>query len=323
VIAGAGVVLVVAALAVAVVRSGSDMRPEEDFHRAAPPGPDGEPAPIAGAGYERAFADEFDGMALDPLWASAPFGGSLPGEVGDGRLTLRATAANDYVWGHLASTGPRQEAAEPSYPDARAWEQGYFEARVRYTDSPWSWPAFWLFSMSKSEAWEPQYDGEDCRLLNSEWDIMENGVENQDGDRPASSWYFTALHRNTTDNTRDGYCGVTDAQRTYHRHFRDTDLSDWHTWGGLWTRDEFCTYLDGVELQCMDPYDSARQPMHLTFTMQYLGRCDGCGERPDELALEVDWVRVWQRPGEGTAVSPASPLPVAGPPATAPDSGTN
>jgi hypothetical protein len=44
----------------------------------------------------------------------------------------------------------------------------------------------------------------------------------------------------------------------------------------------------------MERFDSTSQPMHLVFTMQYLGRCDGCGPRPSELEMQVDWVRVWQ-----------------------------
>jgi hypothetical protein len=144
--------------------------------------------------------------------------------------------------------------------------------------------------MSKTEAWP----GEDCSELNSEWDIMENGVQNGDGLRPAGNWYFTALHRNTTDNTSDGYCGTPDEDRRFSAEFTGTNLADWHTWGAYWAPGTFCTYLDDVEIQCMEPYDSTSQPMHLVFTMQYLSRCDGCPPRPDQLEMQVDWVRVWQ-----------------------------
>jgi hypothetical protein len=259
----------------------------------APPAPT--PAPIAGAGYQAVYGDEFTGLDTS-VWQTAPFGGSLPPVVADGTMTLRATADNGHSWGYVASTGPRNPSGEPSYAAPRAWQQGYFEARLRYTDDEWSWPAFWLFSMAKSEAWVRNADGEDCSLLNSEWDIMENGVQNGEGLRPAGDWYFTALHRNTSDNSADDrYCGVADETRTHSQEFPGVDLSGWHTWGALWTGDQLCTYLDDVQIQCMEPYDSTAQPMHLIFTMQYLSRCDGCGPRPSELEIEVDWVRVWQR----------------------------
>jgi hypothetical protein len=248
------------------------------------------PGPIQGAGYGLAFSDDFDGGSLDQsVWSKGPVGNPLPPSVSDGRMTIRTTAANNHEWGIVSSTGPRRDS-EPNYPNAQAWEQGYFEARIRYTDNNWSWPAFWLFSMAKSEAWP----GEDCSELNAEWDIMENGVENGEGDQPAGNWYYTNLHRNTTDNTGDGYCGTPDSQRPWSRHFPDVDLSSWHTWAAYWSDDRFCTYMDDVQLQCMDRFDSTSQPMHLVFTMQYLTRCDGCGPRPSELEMQVDWVRVWQ-----------------------------
>jgi hypothetical protein len=244
------------------------------------------PAPISGTDYRLDFADDFDGTTVGSTWVTAPFGGSLPVTVGDGLMTLTANAANDYRWAYIASTGSRRDT-EPSYPDAKAWQEGYFETRLRYTDDPWSWPAFWLFSMAKTEAW-PR---EDCSVLDAEWDIMENGTPHG---RPANDFYYTTLHRNTSDGTDDGYCGTPDEDRKFSQDFTGTDLSDWHVWGAHWAPGTFCTYLDGVEIQCMEPWDSTAQPMHLIFTMQYLGWCEGCPGRPDELEMQVDWVRVWQ-----------------------------
>jgi hypothetical protein len=247
------------------------------------------PAPLRGTDYRLDFADDFTGPTPNPaVWVTAPFGNSLPATVSDGRMTLTTNQANEYRWAYIASTGPRSDG-EPSYADPRAWQEGYFEARIRYTDNPWSWPAFWLFSMAKTEAWP----GEDCSVLDAEWDIMENGTPHG---KPARSSYNTTLHRNTSDGTDDGYCGSPDELRKFSRDFTGTDLSDWHVWSAHWDPDTFCTYLDGVEIQCMEPYDSTHQPMHLTFTMQYLGWCEGCPPRPPELEMQVDWVRVWRTP---------------------------
>jgi hypothetical protein len=243
------------------------------------------PGPIVDDGYELVFHDEFDGDTLSGIWVTAPFGGSLPPTVGNGMMTIQATAANGYQWAHVASTGPRLDI-EPSYPFAQSWQQGYFEARLRFTDDPWAWPAFWLFSMAKTEAW-PR---ENCSLLNAEWDIMEGGI----GGRPASQATNTALHRNTTDNTPDGYCGILDEQRRFETAVADADLAAWHTWAGHWTAGELCTYLDDQPLGCVAPYDSTAQPMHIVFTMLYLPDCAGCPARPGSLEMQVDWVRVWQ-----------------------------
>jgi beta-glucanase (GH16 family) len=252
----------------------------------------GPPPPIAEQDYRLVFSDEFNAASVNPfVWATAPFGNSLGPTVADGVMTIRSNAANDYYWGYLASTGPRS-AVEPSYANETAFQEGYFEARIRFTDNRWIWPAFWLFSMAKSEAWP----GEDCSRLNAEIDIMENGIQGGDGSHPASSWYYGNLHRNTTDHTWDGYCGQGDQVRPLSaRAWPGVNLSQWHVWAARWTRSEICTYLDGARIGCVTPFDSTPQPMHLTFSVQYLGVCNGCGARPSELRMSVDWVRVWQR----------------------------
>jgi beta-glucanase (GH16 family) len=247
------------------------------------------PPPIAGGGYELVFRDEFDDGVVGGLWATAAFGGSLPPSEADGRMTIRTTAENAHQWGYVASTGPRV-GTEPSYPFAQSWRRGYFEARIRFTETHWIWPAFWLFSMAKSEAWP----GEDCRFLNAEWDIMEAGIGNLDGTRPATSSTYSVIHRNTTDGTGDGYCGIPDETRFFRTEDPGGDLADWHVWAGRWTDDELCTYLDQQLLGCLDPYDSTDQPMHLVFTVLYRAECLGCSERPPVLQMHIDWVRVWQ-----------------------------
>jgi hypothetical protein len=252
------------------------------------PAPPPTPAPIQGAGYHLAYADEFDGGG-DGTWENAPFGGSLPASVGGGVLTLEATVANDRKWGYVASTGSRADR-EPSYAGAESWQTGYFEARIRYTDSPWSLPAFWLFSMAKTEAWP----NEDCSKLTSEWDIMENNAKKGDGRPSPAGMYHTALHRNTKDGTDDGYCGTPDEQRVHDQDLGRGTLASWHTWGGLWTHDQLCTYIDGQLIQCMEPWDTTAQPMHLVLVIGYRDACEGCPAGPPALRMDVDWVRVWQ-----------------------------
>jgi hypothetical protein len=249
-----------------------------------PPPPPASPPPFPG--YRLVFDEGFDAVAMTSgVWSAGGSNGSLPPVTGGGMTTITATASNGHRWGLVDSIGP-WSSGEPTHPQMRSWQYGYFEARLRYTDDPWSWPAFWLFSSAKVEA----MPGEDCSRLTSEWDIMENGL----GGRRADHWYHTALHRNTSDGTPDGYCGTQDEHRNLHREFPDTNLADWHTWGARWTPDQLCTYLDGIEIQCMPPYDTTHQPMHLVFSIQYLGECNGCPPRPPSLEMQIDWVRVWQ-----------------------------
>jgi hypothetical protein len=160
------------------------------------------PPPIDdGGGWALVFGDGFDGPGLHPDWAVPPTSRSEPPTVSGGVLTLRSTAANGWEWGIVAAaTGPRV-AGEPSYPFVAAWQEGYVEARVRFSNDRWAWPAVWLFSTAKAEAWP----GEDCSRLSAEWDIVENGIDGGDGSRPANNWVTSVVHRNTGDTTPDGY----------------------------------------------------------------------------------------------------------------------
>ena len=250
-----------------------------------------EPPAIAGQGYQVVFEDQFDGPTLDPIWQNAPFGGGQAPTVSSGSMILTSTPT---AWAYAGSTGPRQQS-EPNYPSAASWQEGYFEARLRFTDDPWAWPAFWLFSMAKSEAW-PQTICPPVGQYTSEWDIMEGGLNNADGSRPASRSTHSVLHRNTENGSAGPWCGLADETRSVHHVSPSVNLADWHTWGGLWTEDEVCLYLDDALVGCLPTYDTTAQPMHLIFTINYHGLCGGCPAKPAQLQMEVDWVRVWQQP---------------------------
>jgi beta-glucanase (GH16 family) len=198
------------------------------------------------------------------------------------------------AWGYAGSTGPRQ-AQEPNYPSALSWQEGYFEARLRFTDDPWAWPAFWLFSMAKTEAW-PQIICPPIGQYTSEWDMMEGGLNNVDGSQPAARSTHSVLHRNTRNGSGGPWCGVEDTSASIHHVSPAVNLADWHTWGGLWTEDEVCLYLDDALIGCLPTYDTTAQPMHLIFTINFAGLCGDCPPKPAQLQMEVDWVRVWQQP---------------------------
>jgi beta-glucanase (GH16 family) len=243
------------------------------------------PAPIADQGYSLVFEDDFD--TLDPgVWVPQPWyeTSTLPGTftAQDSMLKIRARQENGYARTELTSLGPRAPAY-PHRPSGRSFQEGYFEARLRFTDDPWSWPAFWLLSQESGnlEGGEPR----NCNLLNSEWDLMEHGI----GGAPADTEHVSVLHRNT-----NGICGQPDQGRNYQ--VAGNNLSGWHVWGGKWTAGQVCTYLDGVELGCQPTFDSTAQPMYLIFDIYVLGLCGFCDTpRLPEYEMQVDWVRVWQK----------------------------
>lgn len=263
-------------------------------------GPGNKPSQLSGS-WGIVFEDDFSNAtkSLTETWSTRPpFTTYHPGSVtaANGLITLKTGTISNYEWAHISTDGPRS-STEPNYPKMKAWREGYFEARIRYTDSEWSWPAFWLFSASKVEAWP----GENCPakggFYNAEWDMMENGVQNGWQHRPASSWYVRVIHKNTSDGTSDGYCGTPDEDRQFAKDYTgQAKLSDWHTWGGRWIGDELCTYLDNQLINCITAFDTMRQPMVMNIDIAFLGNCPSwCGTKPKELELQVDWVKVWQR----------------------------
>lgn len=243
------------------------------------------PPPIAGADYELVFADEFDTFdasvwSTNEPWYPPPPPGSI--SVNDGVLTLRSRASDGYPIVDVPSLGPRSGTSYPHYPDATTFEEGYFEVRMRFTDSPHSRPAFWLLGSEWAQRWPESA----CPTLQAEWDLFEPLL------LPAEQFH-AAQHRNTSSP-----CGVPRTGRGIKRTVA-FDLSEWHVYGGKWEDGRICAYLDNVEMGCMEAFDTMAQPMYLILTQR--GQCPAwqgtaCAQpKPRELIAEFDWVRVWQR----------------------------
>ena len=251
-------------------------------------------------GYELVWEDDFDGTDLSSQWErhipSQPEPQADELVVAGGTVTLRTTDPSR--WTGISTRGPRQDV-EPSYPDMLDWEQGYFEARVRYSDDDWSFPAVWLFSSAAAEAF-PIDDGH-CPVLVSELDIMEGLVPT--GLSHKAQRVTHTLHRNTqllgTDT--DGTCGEPDSMAGLRTEAPDPSvrLHEWHVWDAKWTSTEVCWHFNRSEVGCQPVYDTTDQPMHLILSTNWY-HCrawlypDGCPPRPAFTELEVDWVRVWQ-----------------------------
>lgn len=270
------------------------------------------PADLPASGYTMVFNDEFDGTQLSDLWEDGPFlPAPEPGEivVADGvlRLTNKAAApagTGDGEWANVQLTG-QCDYFTPNTTNCPAlsllgFQEGYFEARIRYDQDPYIWPAFWMWSVADTQAWPDGYE-QFCAEGNlvSEWDIMENSYANQ-----AQS----NLHRNTPvvdPATGLGRCGVYNSMH-HIRADLPVPAHEWHTWGGHWQNDELCLYFDNQPAGCMEPFDSTAQPMFiiLTAARQRQSFVDSqcatwgtpCPGVPDaDVWMEIDYVRVWQR----------------------------
>lgn len=280
-----------AVLALALVLTGCPYNPEEN-------------------GYTMVWSDEFDGAAIDTsVWElkNTPWEGPADsGEitVSDGTLKLRSYDDERDFQTAINTRGPRS-SGEPNYPDHLSFEEGYFEARLRYTDDGYSLPAFWLFSTAVAEAqtvWpDPRDTGSHCPTLVSELDIMEGLVPTGAPGRPQSA--TGTLHRNTTIWADQLTCGQDDTAPANFRNAAEGEaLHDWHVWAARWTADEVCWYLDREQYACQPTYDSTSQPMHIILSTAWYKEApcrawifgESCPPRPDFTEMEVDYVRVWE-----------------------------
>jgi len=269
-----------------------------------------EPAPIEGRGYSQVWADQFNYTSQAQMgqeWElNAPFTGPPDASSitfrteGDARYVRLLTGEfRDWEWSYISTAGPRRASPEPNYTAPRAWEGGYFEARIRYSPNQWAWPSFWLFSRAKTENW-PNVVCPPWAPLNSEFDILDSGRFD------TSTWtrdhYHGAIHRNTPANGT--WCGVADQQYTFaESRLQGMDLTQWHVWSGRWIQrwdgtGQACTYVDGIEIGCAPTFDTTNQPMVVNFTIQGNGQrvCAGCvppAGTPNAY-MDIDWVRVMQ-----------------------------
>jgi beta-glucanase (GH16 family) len=254
-----------------------------------------EPSPIAGLGYHQVFRDDFN--TLDPsiwdnhIWYDEEANPAWTGfqEV-DSSGILHLRTSRDFI----GSTGkPYPMNTLTTQTSGLTFDQGYFEARMKWTGGNGAWPAFWLFSYrhATNDAWP---DVNPLCALNglapelcasAELDAFEG-----QGSEPQS--FYGTIHSNSCD------CyGLPDLQNGNNLVDAGLDLTQgFHTYGMLWTAKQITWYLDGKALMSALVYDTTDQPMFLLLQMWTGGWTqDPDATTPDTLETQVDYVQVWQK----------------------------
>ena len=185
-------------------------------------------------------------------------------------------------------------STDPGGPQL-SWRQGYVEARFKYTSATGAMPAFWL--MAASDPLNPSYPAAPppslCPLIapplsfcpSAEIDIFEHFPVNGVGDLEST------LHRNTS-----GRWGMADQTRPIFSQVGYDLGADWHTYAVKWTASSLSYYLDGSLLGTVQTVDSSDQAMFLTFYMwTHVYGPGPDASSPNDLDMQVDWVRVWQQ----------------------------
>ena len=160
----------------------------------------------------------------------------------------------------------------------RNWTYGWFEARIKVSDVPGSWPAFWMMPQN-FKTWPG--DGE--------IDIMEYAVSTQGKNKSSSSIHCKA------------YNWPAGTQKTHVQNVANA-ASEFHVYALEWTSTEMRFYIDGKQHLLFKnegkgydswPFDA---PFYLKFNMAWGGNMGG---KTDESQLpatyEIDYVRVFTK----------------------------
>jgi beta-glucanase (GH16 family) len=256
------------------------------------PSSTGEPGPIAGQGYNRVFADEFNTLDRSTWcnklhWESQPAANSQ--FVQDGILHLVRRRSQNFQ-NTTMSTEPMCGQANP-----KTFTTGYFEARMRWPGVRGSGPAFWMTSERSNgnpaypsiNPYCEQHGLSRAECLGSELDVFEGY-----GAHP--NVFTGTLHRNSS-----GQYGEPNAKNNNGWQPQPFRLADnWHTYAAKWTPTEVTWYVDGRATHSRPTFDSTNQPMyiilsHWTTSWEPTNSIDS--STPDVMDVETDWVRVWQR----------------------------
>ena len=159
------------------------------------------------------------------------------------------------------------------------WTYGWFEARIKVSDVPGSWPAFWMMPQN-FKTWPG--DGE--------VDIMEYAISTQGKNKVSSS-----IHCNKYNHTIG--TGKTHVQSISNA------ASEFHVYACEWTAEGFKFYVDGKQHHSFandgtGNYDTWPffNPFYLKLNLAWGGNMGG---NTDENGLpavyEIDYVRVFQK----------------------------
>jgi beta-glucanase (GH16 family) len=237
------------------------------------------------AGYQLAWADEFNGSTLDAAKWTA-----LTGVRGDAVMTAQAAQVRGGVLTMRTYTDRGRHRTPFLTTEGRyLTTYGYFEARILFTDSPGEWCAFWLNSPTNGV---PLGDPANAGV---EIDVVEHRVTDQGG--------WTALRDMVALNLNwDGYDeDKKNAQRVLALPDGSAIQGAWRTFGVLWTEQGYTFYVDGLPLWSTSEAVSQRpEAIYLTCEVDDGGWAGdvppgGYGAREaSTTGMHVDWVRVWQ-----------------------------
>lgn len=233
-------------------------------------------------GYHLAFYDDFDSLDLSPnslgdhVWYNPGMWWQKPAPYAN------ISAANSIL--HLRWTrgqSPNNTSIATAAKDGshhRAWRYGYFETRLRWEPVVGAWPAFWMIPVQNITGKDKNASG---ARYSGEIDIME---------AQGASPHVVTVHLHD-------WRGGVDAGPPGFDFRTPADLRKFHTYGILWVPGRVTWYFDD------QPFFSVATPSVMDEQDYYLivgsqagvnWSQDLAGVTADQIAVDVDWIRVWQ-----------------------------
>ena len=282
-------------------------------------GPPITPSPYVPDGYTEVWGDEFNDRNLDTSkwWTRIIYGEGWTDHLNDEQERYREN--NNHVMTgttlqlvarKVHDGGPKAANYESGMIRSKAtFKYAYFEARIKVPSQKGTWPAFWMTSDADEKGhatWPPEMDVLEManNIKNDKPDMMHIGAVVQPGKNGSPSpWDGTRLFAADSSILQTQGLGLA---AYYHAPFRFCD--DFHVFALLWQSDDTLTwYCDGVKLMqgrykwvTYGGHDApdAHIILNLAIGGNWAGRF-GIDDAAFPAALEVDYVRVYQKEGEG------------------------
>ncbi|MDR1465892.1 MAG: glycoside hydrolase family 16 protein [Oscillospiraceae bacterium] len=253
-------------------------------------------AQAAGGGWYVTMDESFAGNTLPAPWVPSPHGlrnteywcDNMVDATEDGTVKILAAQLTDNVCGVCPAAGDFTSGIETrKMVDGKStstFEQafGYYEARVWLPEGPGLWAAFWLQANAQGRIGSYGKDGTEVDVFESAFRYEPTMVGNAFHWDGYDLFYGTTGH--VTDTKTDQYGG-------------------WHTYGLLWTPENYTFFVDGKATWQSDAGGVSRVPEFLRLTVEIrraetgpygakLGAFQNTRENPS--VFKIDYVKVYQ-----------------------------
>ncbi len=245
---------------------------------------------VKAADYSLVWSDEFDGNTLNANNWTVETGTGDWGWGNNEQQYYRNSPENIEVSnGTLKIHALKQSYGGRQYTSARmktqgkqSFKYGKIEARMKLPRFQGVWPAFWMLGENINSVGWPR-----C----GEMDIME-AINNNNN-------VYANLHWSYNNSTAD----------TQGKAYNVGDRTAWHTYGMEWTKDKAKFYVDDTvfeeySITTSSQMEEFREKQFIILNLAIGGQWPGYDidntAFPDRSTMEVDYVRVYQKPEEVT-----------------------